>query len=87
MFYIGYENVDTARVCYAVSKDGKNNWQRGKNNPIIGRVANTWNKYAVYKPSVIYDNESERWLLWCNGRSDLGEFIGLYYYNGSNFGY
>ena len=28
MFYIGYQNVDTARVCMAESNDGIHNWVR-----------------------------------------------------------
>lgn len=35
MFYIGYQNVDTARVCMAESNDGIHNWVRSTDNPVI----------------------------------------------------
>lgn len=74
IFYIGYENIDNARICCAESLDGKN-WLRNKNNPILSASKGQWDCDAVYKPSVI--SEDNTWRLWYNGRSGKKEYIGL----------
>jgi len=35
MFYIGYSDVDTARICCAISPDGITGWRRLEQNPIV----------------------------------------------------
>ena len=77
MFYIGYEDIDTARICCAWSPDGISRWRRFGANPIIAPVRGEWDGDACYKPSAVYDAESDRWLLWYNGRRGGEEYIGL----------
>lgn len=74
MYYIGYQNIDVARICYATSTDGIN-WFRPHNNLILSPTKKTWDADAVYKPTVI--NFKEKTLLWYNGRKTHDEFIGL----------
>ena len=50
MFYIGFEDEPTARICLARSKDGITNWQRHPANPIIFPGKNKWDHDACYKP-------------------------------------
>lgn len=74
MYYIGYQNMDVARICFAYSKDGIN-WERPGNNYIIGPSKGCWDSDAVYKPSVLeYNNKL---YLWYNGRRKNKEYIGL----------
>lgn len=82
MFYIGYSDIDTARIGYAVSDDGISGWKRYAGNPIVQPEAGTWNGDACYKPSVIRDAENNRWLLWYNGRRGHAEYIGMSVHEG-----
>ena len=83
MFYIGYEDVDTARICVAVSPDGVSNWEIYDKNPIvtIGET-DSWNQHACYKPTVLYDEKSNIWKIWYNGRSNSNEYIGISTFDG-----
>lgn len=75
MFYIGYSDVDTARIGYAVSADGITGWRRADENPIIAPDVCTWDSSATYKPSVVKEGAS--WKLWYNGRNGRPEYIGM----------
>lgn len=75
-FYIGYENIDNARICVSYSEDGIN-WKRDSDNPILSATKNAWDSDAVYKPTVCYRNEENKWYLWYNGRKENSECIGL----------
>ncbi|MEE1013745.1 MAG: hypothetical protein U0L92_05495 [Clostridia bacterium] len=77
IFYIGYENIDTARICVAKSKDGIIGWEKSSLNPIVSPDAGMWDAEACYKPSVIWNEEEQKWMLWYNGRNGTDEFIGL----------
>lgn len=77
MFYIGYEDIDTARICVAISEDGITGWKRIEENPIISPENGSWDGHACYKPSLYCDVENEQWLLWYNGRFEHSEYIGL----------
>lgn len=77
MFYIGYEDIDTARICVAHSGDGITGWERSPQNPLVEPTAGDWDSEACYKPAVIWDEEKNKWRLWYNGRSKTDEFIGL----------
>lgn len=79
MFYIGYTDIDTARIFVASSKDGIN-WTRYR-KPIVSPSRWKFDSEATYKPSVIYDNANNRYLLYYNGRKGANEYIGLYYKN------
>ena len=83
MFYIGYSDINTARIGYAISPDGIRGWQRAEANPIVQPTAAAWDERACYKPSVCFDEENNRWLLWYNGRNDAHEFIGLAIHEGA----
>lgn len=74
IYYIGYQNLDVARICKAHSKDGIH-WTREENNLLLSPTKNAWDSDAVYKPSVVKKNGKE--YLWYNGRKDCHEFIGL----------
>ena len=77
MFYIGYQNVDTARVCMAESNDGIHNWVRSMDNPVISPEKNSWDADAVYKPTVALNKQKNKLLMWYNGRKQNCERIGL----------
>ena len=87
MFYIGFEDVDTARVCVARSRNGITGWQRHPHNPIVSPTPGSWDADACYKPSVIRDEENDRWLLWYNGRNTHDEYIGLVIHEGLDLGF
>ena len=74
IYYIGYQNLDVARICKAHSVDGKN-WLRDDNNLLLAPSANSWDSDAVYKPSVI--KMKGKFYLWYNGRHAHEEYIGL----------
>ena len=76
MFYIGYQNVDTARICIAESVDGISGWTRSKDNPILSPAKDSWDTDADYKPTVVLSREENKLKLWFNGRSDALEQIG-----------
>ena len=80
MFYIGYTDIDTARIFYAISKNGINNWKRSK-KPIIVPTKDQFDKDACYKPSAIFDQNENKWILWYNGRNYNKEFIGFATHN------
>lgn len=76
MFYIGYQNVDVARICLAVSYDDGLSWRRAPLNPIIGPEKKSWDSHAVYKPSALLDN-GRCISIWYNARKNAEEYIGL----------
>lgn len=75
MFYIGYTDINTARIFVAKSQDGVN-WER-TGQPIIVPEHGKFDKEACYKPSAIFDDKNNRWMLWYNGRTAEKEYIGL----------
>ena len=77
MFYIGYENIDNARICEAYSEDGISNWIRNPANPIISPTKNAWDRHATYKPSFFLDLENKKQFIWYNGRFGTHECIGV----------
>ena len=82
MFYIGYENIDKAQICIAASDDGKSNWKRSELNPIVEPIPGEWDGDACYKPSFLWNEEEDKWMLWYNGRNKHDEYIGYVYKNG-----
>ena len=76
MFYIGYTDINTARIFVAKSKNGINNWKRN-NNPIIQPTKGKFDSEACYKPSVVFDSYFDKWLIWYNGRTKSIEYIGV----------
>ena len=82
MFYIGYSDIDTARIGCAISPDGLTNWKRLGQNPIVAPDLGTWNGSACYKPSVVRDEKNNRWLLWYNGRNGAPEYVGMAVHEG-----
>lgn len=81
MFYIGYTDLQTARIFLATSEDGIN-WVRNGYNPIVEPTKGNFDADATYKPAAIYDSENKRWLLYYNGRKGPDEYIGLVIKNG-----
>lgn len=77
MFYIGYEDIHTARICAARSADGITRWERCPLNPLVQPTGEGWDADATYKPSFLWDEENCRWMLWYNGRAARVEAIGL----------
>ena len=76
MFYIGYSDIDTARIGCAISRDGLTDWKRLDANPLVAPDLGTWNGSACYKPSCIRDEKNNRWMLWYNGRNGGPEYVG-----------
>ena len=74
MYYIGYQNVDVARICYAVSKDGIH-WTRSDNNLIISPSRASWDADATYKPA--YFSIGNNAFICYNGRKKHSEYIGI----------
>lgn len=74
MYYIGYQNIDIARICYAESQDGIH-WKRTSGNLLLSPSEGSWDSCAVYKPSVASWHGQEH--LYYNGRNEQGEYIGL----------
>lgn len=76
MFYIGYKNIDTACVCVAKSQDGKTNFIRSKNNPIVISTKGEWDEDSCYKPSAVWNRKDNILRLWYNGRKGTREYVG-----------
>lgn len=74
MYYIGYQNIDLARICFATSFDGIH-WIRPENNLILSPSKSSWDSDACYKPAVVRQNNKV--YLWYNGRRGDFEYIGL----------
>ena len=74
IYYIGYQNLDVARICFAHSKNGKT-WTRDDENLVLSPSAKSWDSDAVYKPSVV--KVRGKYYLWYNGRRNREEYIGL----------
>ena len=77
MFYIGYENIDKAQICMACSPDGITQWKKSPLNPIVEPEEGSWDGEACYKPSFLWNEEENKWMLWYNGRSKTDEFVGF----------
>lgn len=84
MFYIGYENIHKAQICMARSPNGVTQWQKSPMNPIISSSEGEWDADACYKPSVLWNEETQQWMVWYNGRKDHDEFIGMALKKGRN---
>ena len=77
MFYIGYEDIDTARICMARSDNGVTGFVKCPHNPLVSPDKDMWDSAACYKPSVLKDEATGGWMLWYNGRTEDREYIGL----------
>lgn len=77
MFYIGYEDIDTARICAARSDNGITGWTKSPLNPLICPERGAWDSDACYKPAVILNEKENKWMLWYNGRTEGDEYIGF----------
>lgn len=73
MFYIGYTDIDTARILYAISDDGIN-FKAPENNLILESTKFYFDSSAVYKPTVVFEEKDIK--LWYNGRYGDNERIG-----------
>lgn len=76
LFYIGYETIDTARICAAKSYDGVTGWKKSPLNPLLSPERGMWDEDACYKPSAVWNEDKQKWMLWYNGRKGSREFIG-----------
>ena len=76
MFYIGYENIDKAQICMAHSDNGITGWKKSPLNPIVVPESGKWDADACYKPSCLWNEKENKWMLWYNGRCGHDEFIG-----------
>lgn len=80
LFYIGYSDINTARIGCAMSDDGITGWKRLKANPIVQPDEGTWDCSACYKPTVAVGDDGIK--LWYNGRNGGNEYIGLVTHEG-----
>ncbi|HHW10821.1 MAG TPA: hypothetical protein GXX29_12690 [Firmicutes bacterium] len=87
MFYIGFNHERCCHIGMARSFDGITNWERYKGNPIISPTEGAWDSEACYKPFALYDEDSDSWLLWYNGRTGHLEQIGLVVHKGYDLGF
>jgi beta-1,2-mannobiose phosphorylase / 1,2-beta-oligomannan phosphorylase len=85
MFYIGFENLQLARIGVARSPDGVDGWERSAANPIIGPDPEAWDAEACYKPFAV--REKDRWILWYNGRAGSIEQIGVAFHTEVDLGF
>ena len=86
MFYIGFEDIDKARICAARSRDGVTGWERHKDNPLVsGGRAGGWDCEAAYKPFVVWRNG--QWLMMYNGRRAHIEQIGVAFHEDRDLGF
>ena len=76
VFYIGYRDIHTACICAAFSKDGITDFHRCKCNPLISPTEGSWDADSCYKPSALFDHETNSWRIWYNGRAGGMEYIG-----------
>ena len=76
MFYIGYRDIHTACICAAASGNGVTGWRRCKLNPLVTPTAGEWDGDSCYKPSALYEPETDTWRIWYNGRRGHDEYIG-----------
>ena len=74
IYYIGYQNLDVTRICFATSVDGIH-WERTSDNYCISPSKNSWDSDACYKPSVV--EKDGEYYMWYNGRRETFEYIGL----------
>ena len=65
MFYIGFEDMDKARICLARSRDGVTGWERHPENPIIAGSEGYWYWLCICKPTVLKSDDG--FLMWYNG--------------------
>lgn len=77
MFYIGYETIDKAQICIARSDNGITDWEKSPLNPIVAPTPMEWDADACYKPTVLWNDRENVWMLWYNGRHGNEEYIGL----------
>jgi predicted GH43/DUF377 family glycosyl hydrolase len=88
MAYIGFQDIQKARVCLARSRDGIESWERHPHNPIIcpGEL-NAYDCEAEYKPFMLWEEDNKRWLMWVNGRRGFIEHIGVMIHDGEDLGF
>ena len=84
MFYIGFEDEDTARIHLACSHDGISGWKRHPCNPILS-PSQSFDKDACYKPFVLPGRDG--FYLWYNGRNGAREQIGVAFHAGMDLGF
>jgi predicted GH43/DUF377 family glycosyl hydrolase len=83
MFYIGYTDINTARILMMKSKDGIN-FDESSKIVITQPDSSGFDKDATYKPAVVFDDINNRYMLYYNGRTNSSEYIGLYLHNGND---
>lgn len=77
MFYIGYEDIHKAQICMARSDNGITGWVKSPLNPIVEPEKGSWDADACYKPSFLWNEQENKWMLWYNGRNGHDEYIGF----------
>lgn len=75
MLYIGYSDIHSARICYAISDDGIK-WERCTDNVLVSPWMYGFDVDSCYKPTAKID-ELGNICIWYNGRMDNKESIGL----------
>lgn len=72
-FYNAFERAPfVSRIGLARSRDGITAWQRHPHNPILGPGRpGSWNSAMVYKPTVLWNEQRQRWDVWFNASSQL----------------
>lgn len=84
MFYIGYQDINTACICVARSENGITRWERSPMNPLVVPTPEAWDADSCYKPTAVWNEAEGKWMLWYNGRIQHTERIGYAEYSGRN---
>lgn len=71
MFYIAYQDANTATIGAARSTDGITNWERHALNPLIrkSQISADQDNTGCYRPTVYFDSTANMYKLWYNGRN------------------
>ncbi len=77
LFYIGYRDINTACICCACSGNGVTAFRRSVLNPLVSPAPGGWDADSCYKPTAVYDEKTQIWRIWYNGRAGGAEYIGL----------
>lgn len=77
MAYIAYQNLNVARIAFAKSHNGIDDWKECYNYPILSPGKGKWDRHAVYKPTLCTDESCTKIFLWYNGRYNHKECIGM----------
>ncbi len=82
MAYAAWEDEYKSRICLLRSKNGLDNWQSHRDNPIITwGTAGTWDVESVFSPRLL--KADDEWRIYYTGRRQQNTAIGMVFRKGS----